>query len=111
MAAAVPQDGGSAEAVVDHWHAGDASPQAGSLVLIVTNFSLPACTRSVWHASSLRLVADGGANRLFDELPLLADPGSSPEQVRGRTPSLELGRRCAWKRAARLGLARLTPPS
>ena len=96
MAAVILPSGSSLEAsgTIDHWHAGDASPSAtscGSLVLIVTNFSLPACTPALWHAASLRLVADGGANRLFDELPLLTGTDTTPEQVRSRN-----WRRRAW---------------
>ena len=87
MAAAVSPSGSSLEVpgTTDHWQAWDASPSAsscGSLVLIVTNFSLPACTPALWHAASLRLVADGGANRLFDELPRLTGQDTAPEQVR-----------------------------
>lgn len=66
-----------------HWNAPlfDASRADGSVVLIVTNYSLPQCTPELWRNARLRIAADGGANRLFDELPRLV-PEQSAEQVR-----------------------------
>lgn len=40
-------------------------------VLIVLNRNLPRFTPLLWEHAQLRICADGGANRLYDELPLL----------------------------------------
>ncbi|GAQ89409.1 thiamin pyrophosphokinase [Klebsormidium nitens] len=38
-------------------------------VLIVLNYSLPSFVPLLWEQSRLRVCADGGANRIYDELP------------------------------------------
>lgn len=67
------------------------------LALIILNFKLPAFTPLVWaQATTFRICADGGANRLFDELPLLfpqEDAGSVrlrfvPEVIKGDLDSI-----------------------
>ncbi|KAH6813967.1 thiamine pyrophosphokinase1 [Perilla frutescens var. frutescens] len=40
-------------------------------VLIVLNRNLPRFTPLLWKNAQIRICADGGANRLYDELPLL----------------------------------------
>ncbi|KAL0320505.1 UNVERIFIED_CONTAM: Thiamine pyrophosphokinase, partial [Sesamum radiatum] len=39
--------------------------------LLVLNRRLPRFTPLLWKHAQLRMCADGGANRLYDELPLL----------------------------------------
>ncbi|WCJ34265.1 Thiamine pyrophosphokinase 2 [Euphorbia peplus] len=50
--------------------AGDHLPSL-SYVLVMLNQRLPSFTRLIWTHAQLRICADGGANRLFDEMPLL----------------------------------------
>jgi len=51
--------------------------------LVLLNYHLPRFTPLLWDQSCLRVCADGGANRLFDELPLLF-PKDDPDIVRRR---------------------------
>ena len=51
------------------------------LAVVVLNHELPPCTPRLWRAAALRVAADGGANRLYDELPALL-PQLSAEQAR-----------------------------
>lgn len=41
--------------------------------LIVLNHTLPEITADLWRRSHYKICADGGANRIFDELPALVD--------------------------------------
>jgi hypothetical protein len=61
--------------------AGTARPGEGTLLLVVANYALPRCTPAVWRTAALRVVADGGLNRLYDELPALVHE-CRPEEVR-----------------------------
>ncbi|KAF8394576.1 hypothetical protein HHK36_020789 [Tetracentron sinense] len=55
-----------------------------SYALIVLNQRLPRFTPLLWkHAAQLSLCADGGANRVFDEMPDLL-PNEDPQEVRIR---------------------------
>jgi|APGre2960657444_1045066.scaffolds.fasta_scaffold00224_2 hypothetical protein len=54
------------------------------LLLVVANYTLPGCTAALWSRAALRVAADGGANRLYDQLPLLL-PHQSAEQARAAT--------------------------
>ncbi|CAM6099816.1 unnamed protein product [Calypogeia fissa] len=54
-----------------------------TLVLIVLNYHLPSFTPTLWQQVRLRVCADGGANRLFDELPKFL-PHEDEESVRHR---------------------------
>jgi hypothetical protein len=49
--------------------------------LLVLNYHLPAVTPALWQRATRRFCADGGANRLFDELPALL-PGEDAAEVR-----------------------------
>ena len=51
------------------------------LAVIALNHELPPCTPRLWRAAALRIAADGGANRLYDQLPALL-PHLSAEQAR-----------------------------
>lgn len=51
--------------------------------VVVLNYRLPRFTPLLWSQARLRVCADGGANRLYDELPRLF-PGEEPEAVRNR---------------------------
>ncbi|KAF4366695.1 hypothetical protein G4B88_010770 [Cannabis sativa] len=55
-----------------------------SYALIVLNQRLPKFAPLLWeHAAKLRLCADGGANRLYDDFPLFF-PHQCPSEVRNR---------------------------
>ncbi|KAL6500339.1 cAMP-dependent protein kinase subunit [Orobanche hederae] len=57
---------------------------APTYVLIVLNRHLPRFTPLLWkQAAQLRICADGGANRLYDELPLLF-PNEDAVEIRKR---------------------------
>jgi len=70
----------------------------GSLVVLVLNHELPACTPRLWRAAALRVAADGGANRLYDELPALL-PHLSAEQARWRVAEVLAASRAVASRA------------
>lgn len=70
----------------------------GSLVVLVLNHELPACTPRLWRAAALRVAADGGANRLYDELPALL-PQLSAEQARLRVAEVLAASRAVASRA------------
>ncbi|KAH8935753.1 hypothetical protein BDL97_17G045700 [Sphagnum fallax] len=53
------------------------------LVLVLLNYHLPRFTPILWDQASLHVCADGGANRLYDELPLWF-PDDDPADVRQR---------------------------
>ncbi|GBG63033.1 hypothetical protein CBR_g34733 [Chara braunii] len=40
-----------------------------NLIIIILNQELPICTPALWKQGQLHICADGGANRLYDELP------------------------------------------
>ncbi|KAK9840257.1 hypothetical protein WJX74_006304 [Apatococcus lobatus] len=63
---------------------GKVSASAPPLVLLVLNYKLPRTTINLWHQASLRICADGGANRLYDEVPRLLDSSSeeSDDEIR-----------------------------
>jgi thiamine pyrophosphokinase len=48
------------------------APQRRQIHLIVLNWHLPALIARLWPRAATRLCADGGANRLYDEIPRLA---------------------------------------
>ncbi|XP_057782346.1 thiamine pyrophosphokinase 1 isoform X2 [Salvia miltiorrhiza] len=52
-------------------------------VLVVLNRDLPRFTPLLWKNAQIRICADGGANRLYDELPLLF-PDEATSAVRER---------------------------
>lgn len=45
------------------------------------NYHLSPVTPALWHRAARRFCADGGANRLYDELPSLL-PGEDASEVR-----------------------------
>ena len=69
----------------------DPRARCGSLALIVLNWQLPGVTPLLWNRAALRLCADGGANRLHDEIPNMF-PKENVESVRARfLPNLVKG--------------------
>jgi hypothetical protein len=64
----------------------------GALLVVVLNYTLPPCAPEVWRAARLRVAADGGVNRLYDELPALL-PHLSAEQARARITHVVARRR------------------
>jgi thiamine pyrophosphokinase len=46
-----------------------------TLALVLANYTLPDCLPGLWRRAALRLVADGGANHLYDQLPDMLDAG------------------------------------
>ncbi|KAH9309245.1 hypothetical protein KI387_037156, partial [Taxus chinensis] len=54
-----------------------------SYALIVLNYQLPSLTPSLWDRAQLRICADGGANRLHDEIPKFF-PMENPALIRQR---------------------------
>eukprot|EP00243_Klebsormidium_subtile_P003962 TRINITY_DN1767_c0_g1_i1.p1 TRINITY_DN1767_c0_g1~~TRINITY_DN1767_c0_g1_i1.p1 ORF type:complete len:358 (+),score=-18.54 TRINITY_DN1767_c0_g1_i1:183-1256(+) len=52
-------------------------------VLIVLNYSLPSFVPLLWEQSRLRICADGGANRVYDELPRIFQ-GDDQSAIRAR---------------------------
>uniref|UniRef100_A0A7I4D3F0 thiamine diphosphokinase n=2 Tax=Physcomitrium patens TaxID=3218 RepID=A0A7I4D3F0_PHYPA len=54
-----------------------------SAVLVLLNYRLPRFTPLLWSQACLRVCADGGANRLYDELPQFF-PRDDPSVVRLR---------------------------
>ncbi|KAL2653823.1 hypothetical protein R1flu_021951 [Riccia fluitans] len=59
------------------------SDQEEPFVLVVLNHDIPKFVPVLWRQAGLRICADGGANRLYDELPALL-PGEHPFDVRRR---------------------------
>ncbi|KAL4423196.1 hypothetical protein ABPG77_000329 [Micractinium sp. CCAP 211/92] len=53
------------------------------LAVILLNWTLPDLTPLLWSKATLRLCADGGANRLYDELPRML-PGRPADAVRAQ---------------------------
>lgn len=49
--------------------------------LVVLNYTLPKALPWLWHRARHRVCADGGANRLFDELPAML-PTEDPNALR-----------------------------
>lgn len=61
----------------------DPSEKCESLALILLNWELPNFTPLLWERATIAICADGGANRLHDEMPKMF-PDESPDSVRLR---------------------------
>ncbi|KAL4458874.1 hypothetical protein ABPG75_013739 [Micractinium tetrahymenae] len=53
------------------------------LAVVLLNWTLPTLTPLLWKNAKLRVCADGGANRLYDELPRML-PGRPADAVRAQ---------------------------
>ncbi|KAL3685814.1 hypothetical protein R1sor_003836 [Riccia sorocarpa] len=62
---------------------GVASDLDEPFVLVVLNHDIPKFVPVLWNQARLRICADGGANRLYDELPSMLTE-EQPEEVRQR---------------------------
>ena len=60
---------------------GETGPGERRLAVVVCNWSLPSLTPRVLRHASFVIAADGGANRMYDELPRLC-PDMDPDVVR-----------------------------
>ncbi|KAI7840907.1 hypothetical protein COHA_005435 [Chlorella ohadii] len=56
------------------------SPPGDQLAVVLLNWTLPGLTPQLWHRAVVRVCADGGANRLYDELPAML-PGETPDAL------------------------------
>ncbi|KAG6547482.1 hypothetical protein Mapa_010930 [Marchantia paleacea] len=54
-----------------------------AFVLVVLNYNVPKFVPVLWNQARLRICADGGANRIYDELPALL-PEEDADSVRER---------------------------
>lgn len=59
----------------------DELPAGTHLHLIVLNYVLPQQTAQLWHRATTRICADGGANRLYDQVTAML-PGVDPHTAR-----------------------------
>lgn len=59
----------------------DRRSRAADTVVIVLNWTLPACSSRIIQSALLTVAADGGSNQLYDELPL-RQPEQNADQVR-----------------------------
>lgn len=73
--------------------------EEGGVTLVVANWALPSCLPALWRRASFRIAADGGANRLYDELPALFPELSAAEASRAPLSRVDAPRsrrpRCA----------------
>ena len=84
---------------------GGGGVESSALLAVVLNYALPPCTPAVWAAARLRVAADGGANRLFDELPALL-PHRDAEEARAHRACCCHDAPSRLARAAHAALAR-----
>jgi thiamine pyrophosphokinase len=59
--------------------------------LLLLNYHLPSFTRNLWARSRRRVCADGGANRLYDELPAMHPDEDAMEIRNAHLPDLIVG--------------------
>ena len=59
--------------------------------LLLLNYHLPSFTRNLWARSRRRVCADGGTNRLYDELPAMHPDEDAMEIRNAHLPDLIVG--------------------
>lgn len=82
---------GNNSEVVTHSGSDGEHLSESSMVLVLLNYRLPRFTPRLWSQACKRVCADGGANRLYDELPQFF-PRDDPDAVRhSHTPDVIIG--------------------
>ncbi|WIA37418.1 hypothetical protein OEZ86_014343 [Tetradesmus obliquus] len=72
---------GSVQTVTSEFLSADPLSPATHLHLVVLNYVLPPQTAHLWARATTRICADGGANRLYDQIPVML-PGTDPFAAR-----------------------------
>eukprot|EP00877_Chromochloris_zofingiensis_P002423 jgi/Chrzof1/12181/Cz06g24070.t1 len=66
------------QTITSNFIPGSAHHSSKHLHLVVLNYTLPKLTKDLWHQAETRVCADGGANRLYDELPSMIRDEDTP---------------------------------
>ncbi|KAF6250654.1 thiamine pyrophosphokinase [Scenedesmus sp. NREL 46B-D3] len=72
---------GNVQTVTSDFLSADSLGPGTHLHLILLNYVLPPQTAHLWQQATTRICADGGANRLYDQIPVML-PGTDPFAAR-----------------------------